>query len=408
VNRRNVIIGVGVVTASVVLFLFLRGSPETGPANEAEPAVSNTVELAAEAQQNAGLELVTVKEQAIRRVVATTGVVSADQASVAHVFPLARGIVEQVTVQLGDRVRQGQPLVTYDNIELGQLVGEYSSVLAQQQQMRAQQQVASKFLERARALIEVEAIAQRDFELRQAEYEQAVAAAESKRADLARVEEQLHRFGLSDEDLKGLGGSEHDPHRTASHGVLRAPIGGVITVFDVSKGELVDRENELFTIVDSSTVWVLADVYEKDLGNVRSQGECRVAVAAYPGEVFTGRIAYVADFLDPNSRTAKVRCVVQNQDARLKLEMFANVEIPAVGAATALAVPAAALQQIADETVVFVRRDPTHFEKRVVTVGRRSEDWVEVQTGVQSGETVVAKGSFQLKSILQRELIGGE
>ncbi len=149
-------------------------------------------------------------------------------------------------------------------------------------------------------------------------------------------------------------------------------------------------------------------MYEKDIGQVKAGGQCRVTVAAYPEEVFAGRVTYVSDFLDPNSRTAKLRCVVLNPDGRLKLEMFATVAIPSVGAATAVAVPVSALQQIGDETVVFVQRDATHFEKRALTIGERGEDWIEVRAGLQQGETVVAKGSFQLKSILQRELIGGE
>jgi cobalt-zinc-cadmium efflux system membrane fusion protein len=407
VNRRNLTIGGLFVVGLVLVFMLMRGRPTPQPEEEEAPH-TNVVEVGEEAQRNVGLELVEVEERMIRRVVKATGIVSSDQARVAHVFPLARGIVEQVAVKLGDPVRQGQPLLTYDNIELGQLIGEYLTVLGEQERLRAQQEVARKFLDRARSLIDVEAIAQREFELRQAEFDQAKAAVESRNADLARIEEQLHRFGLTDKDIKALGGSGHGSHRTASHNVLRAPRDGVIIAFDVSQGELVDREKELFTIVDTSTVWALADVYEKDLGQVKAGGACRVTVAAYPGEVFSGRITYVSDFLDANSRTAKLRCVMPNQDRRLKLEMFATVEIPALGERTAVAAPVTAFQQIGHETIVFVQRDPTHFEKRVVTLGERGEDWVEVLTGLQKGERVVARGSFHLKSILQRELIGGE
>jgi len=407
VNRRNLMIGGLLLFGFVLAFILMRGKPETAP-KEDKTAHTNAVELGEGAQRNIDLELVEAKERGIRRVVKATGIVSPDQARVAHVFPLARGIVEQVAVKLGDRVRQGQPLVTYDNIELGQLIGEYLSMRGEQERLRAQQEVTRKSLDRARSLIEVEAIAPREFELRQAEYDQAKAAVESRKADVARIEEQIHRFGLSDTDIGKLGGSEHGTHRTASHNVLRAPRDGVITAFEISQGELVDREKELFTIVDSSTVWVLADVYEKDLGQVKARGECRVTVAAYPGEVFSGQITYMSDFLDPNSRTAKLRCVMPNQDGRLKLEMFAAVEIPALGERTAVAAPVAALQTIGEETIVFVQRDATHFEKRVVTIGERGEEWVEVRAGLQKGDKVVAKGSFHLKSILQRELIGGE
>ncbi len=406
-NRRILILAAILLAGAIALLMFLRGKPE--PTAGQPPADDrNVVELSLEAQQNVGLAVAEVAERPLRRVVKATGVVSPDQSRLAHIFPLTRGIVEKVYVQLGDQVRRGQPLVSYDNIELGQLIGEYLNLRGGLERLHAQEQVAKKFLDRAQALVELNAIAQREVELRQAEYEQARATVESQRAEIARVEEQIHRFGLTDQDIRGLGGSEHGSHRTASHNVLRVPLSGVITKYEVSAGEVVDRDKELFTIVDTSTVWVLGDVYEKDVGLVRAGGQARIKVPAYPEETFSGRITYVSDFLDPASRTAKVRCVVANRDGRLKLEMFATVEIPAAQQRTALAIPVAALQQVDADTVVFVQRDATHFEKRAVQIGDRTEEWAEVLGGVRKGEKVATAGSFHLKSALLRELIGGE
>lgn len=406
-SRRNLILSGACLVIALILFLLFRAKPQA-QGERASVTDPNSVELTADAQRNAGLLTAEAEERAIQKVVKATGTVGPDQGRVGHVFPLARGIVEKVYVQLGDSVRQGQPLVTYDNIELGQMIGEYLKLQGELERLEAQQQVAKKSLDRAQALIEVQGIAQREFELRKAEYDQAAAAVQSQRADIARVEEQIHRFGLTDADIGKLGGSEHGSHRTASHNVLTAPLSGVIVKFDVSPGEVVDRDKEVFTIVDTSTVWVLADLYEKDLGQVGTEVEARIAVASYPGQNFSGKVAYISDFLDPASRTAKVRCVVANPDGRLKLDMFATVEIPARETARALAVPASALQQVESDTVVFVQRDATHFEKRVVRVGQRGEDWVEILSGLQKGERVVANGSFYVKSALLRELIGGE
>ena len=406
-NRRNLILGALFVAGVITLLIFLRGKPED-PVEQPTAVDPNVVELSPEAQQNVGLTVMNVGDQQINQVVKTTGVVSPDQARVAHILPLARGIVEKVYVQLGDRVRGNQPLILYDNIELGELIGEHLSLLGGLEKLKAKSNVARKFLDRAETLIEAEAIAQREYELRQAEYEQAVAGVESQRAELARVEEKLHRFGLSDQDIKTLGGSEHGIHRTASHNILRAPFGGVIVKYEVSQGELVDRGKELFTVVDTSLVWVLADLYEKDIGLVTTGGECQVTVSTYPNQVFRGSITYVSDFLDPASRTAKVRCVVPNTDRRLKLAMFATVEIPVSGGRTALAVPIAALQRMNGDTVVFIQSDQTHFEKRSVHIGVRGEEWAEVISGLQRGERAVTIGSFHLKSTLLRELIGGE
>jgi cobalt-zinc-cadmium efflux system membrane fusion protein len=341
--------------------------------------------------------------------VRATGIVSPDQTRYAHITPLGRGIVDTVHVNLGDRVRQGQPLVSYDNIELGDVIGEYLNLRAGLEKLEAERAVAGKILERSRSLLEVEAIARQEFEVREAQHQQAVASVRSQEAEIARVEEKLHRFGLSDQDIADLKTAPHEsPHRTASHNVLPAPFSGIIVRYDVSPGELVDRDKALFTLVDTANVWVLGDLYEKDIGRVRAGRECFVSVTSYPGEVFRGEVAYVGDFLDPASRTAKVRCVVSNPDGRLKLEMFADVRIPIEEEREVLTVPLTALQEAAGENVVFAKTGVERFEKRAVEIGERGEDWAEVLGGVAPGETIVAKGSFYLKSILLREQIGDE
>ena len=367
------------------------------------------VEVPKEAQTNIGLETAPAQKRKLERMVTATGIVSPDQTRYAHITPLGRGIVDTVHVNLGDRVRQGQALVSYDNIELGDLIGEYLNLRAGLEKLEAEREVAGKILERSRSLLEVEAIARQEFEVREAQHQQAVASVRSQQAEIARVEEKLHRFGLTDQDIAELKTAPHEsPHRTASHNVLPAPFGGIIVMYDVSPGELVDRDKALFTLVDTSNVWVLADLYEKDFGRVKAGRECFVSVASYPDDVFRGNVAYVSDFLDPASRTAKVRCVVPNPEGRLKLEMFADVRIPVEEGKEALTVPLAAIQDAAGENVVFVKTGDDRFEKRIVEIGERGEEWAEVLRGLNGGETVVAKGSFHLKSILLREQIGDE
>jgi len=407
VTRRNLILAIVFVIGVAVLLVFIRGKPKT-PAAQTTAVDPNVVELSLEAQRNANLQIVEVTEQPLERALVATGVVAADQNREAHLRPLARGVAEQVLVKLGDRVERGAHLLAYDNIELGELIGEYLSLRAEVERQQAQADVARRFMERGAALLKVEAIAQKEYELREAEYKQAVAAVKSKKAELARVEEKLHRLGLSDADLQKLGGSEHGAHRTGSHNVLRAPFAGVITKYDAAPGEVLEPDREIFTLVDTSVVWVLADIYEKDLGQVQVGQTARVKVPAYPDEIFTGKITYVSDVLDPASRTAKLRCVVPNGDSRLKLEMFATVEIPLPVKRSAIAVPGAAVQVVGNQQVAFVQRDATHFEKRVVEVGERSGDWIEIRSGLRAGEQVVTIGAFYVKSALLKEQISGE
>lgn len=405
--RKPAIIAGGVLVIAVVAFLAWRGSSNK-PQPAGEKHDPDQVEVAPEAQKNAGIAIVAAAEQKIQQLVKTTAVISPDESRVAHIFPLSQGIVEDVHVQLGDRVQKGQPLLVYDNIELGESLGEYQNLVGGLNKALAQEQVAKKALDRANNLIEVEAISPREFELRKAEYEQSQAEVESRRAEVARAEEKLHRFGMNDEDLKKVSNSLHGSHRTASHATIRAPFSGVVTKYDVSKGEVVSRDKELFTVVDTTMVWALADVYEKDIRYVARGGECVVALDSYPGQVFKGKITYLSDALDPASRTATLRCVLANANGQLKLEMFGGVSVPTRESRTGVSVPASALQEINGEQVVFVQTDAAKFTKRSVQIGQRDEQNVEITSGIKAGEKVVADGSFYLKSALLRELIGGE
>lgn len=364
--------------------------------------------LSPRAQANIGLKLAKSERRTLVTYIETTGTVAPNETRVAHIRPLARGLIEKVHVKLGDVVRAGQPLVSYDNIELGELIGDYLSERARLEEARAQLEVAKKFLERAERLIEVEAIARRDYELRQAQYQTALATVRRQEADIAK-EEKLHRFGLTDADIERLQTErEHQFHRTASHNVLRAPFDGVIITYDVAEGEVVGPDRGLFTLVDTSTVWVLADVYEKDLAAVRVGQPVEIRVSAYPQETFTGTITYISDVIEPETRTARVRCVVSNPDRKLKLEMFATIRIPRPEGRQATLIPSQAIQEIDGRPIAFVKVGADRFERRELTLGEQTDQWVEVRSGIQPGEVVVTQGSFYLKSILKREEIGGE
>ncbi len=407
----------GIALGIVVSFVLFRGSnavPTPDPSKEGEEkehgqGSSHAVVVEKEAQANVGLKIVEVATRPMVTALQTTGIVSPNETRVAHVRPLARGLIEKVFVRLGDRVKAGDSLVRYDNIELGELINEYLSSLAQEEKERTNVEVSQKFLDRSKALLENQAIAQKEYELKEAEYKNAQAALERQRADLAKYEEKLHRFGLSDKDIERLHGPEHQQaHRTASYNVLRAPFAGIITKYDVAEGELVEPDRELFTITDIDTVWVLADVYEKDLSLIREGQQVEIAVATYPDRVFTGKIAYVSDLIDPTSRSAKVRCVVENKSHELKLDMFATVRVPTSHSRQVLAVPASSLQNVEGKSVAFAQVGESEFVPRAVQVGAQQEGWVEILSGLKPGEKVVAEGSFYVKSNLQRERIGGE
>ncbi|MBZ5538477.1 MAG: efflux RND transporter periplasmic adaptor subunit [Acidobacteriia bacterium] len=396
-----------VVIALTAFLTVLRYRGRTKPAEPVETVNPNVAELSVEAQQNAGIVSEQIRPVPIANTLKTTGVVSVDQARIAHILPLARGVVEKLYVHLGDRVKAGQALVKYDNIELGEVLGEYRRLRSGLVKLKAQERTAEQSFGRAKTLIQVRAISQREFELRDAEWEEAKAAVGGQIAELEQVGMKLRRFGVETEKLESMTGSQGmRPEGSAS--TIHAPFGGVITQCSASDGTVVDRDREILTLADISSVWVLADVYEKDLGLVRTGSKCHVSVSSYPNEVFPGSLTNVSDSIDPASRTAKARCVVANPDGRLKLEMFASVEIPTEQARTALAIPIEALQEINGEAVAFVQSNETTFEKRPLRLGTRTSQWVEIIEGVKAGEKVVSKGSFYLKSTILRGQISSE
>ena len=405
------VLGLGVAAGFSVEYC--RGSavatPPTEETTRTDALPAGVVEVPEAAQRNAGMEVLTVASRMLPATIEVTGVVAPDERRVSHVRPLARGVIEEIAVTLGARVVRGQTLVSYDNIELGALVGDYLSEVAAQRQAEADLEVKQRFLDRAEALIKLEAVAQQTLELRRAEFKNAQAAVASQRARVAKIEEQIHRFGLSDADLAGLTPEEgRSGHRTAAHSILRAPFAGVVTRFDIAAGEIVEPDRELMTISDISTVWVLADVYEKDLAKVVRNTDVSIRVDAYPDRVFAGRLTYISDVIDPQTRTAKVRCVVANPDGALKLDMFARAALVTSDSRQGISVPAAAIQQIDGQSVVFIRQSSVRFERRTVEVGTAAGDVVEIRSGLRTGDVIAGAGSFYLKTALLRERIGEE
>lgn len=394
--------------------LVINSTPSTAPAEiipvseqEGEEASGGVATISVQAQEAAGLSVEISAYKLIAGTLAATGTIAPDRTRTAHMRTITRGVVTTVHVGLGDRVKAGDPLVSYDNIELGVAVGEYRSARAELRHSLVHLEIKQKVLERSKKLLDIGALSQFTYDVRNAEHHEAEAAADSARARVATIEEQLHRYGLSDEDVAELEAEDESGlHRTDSRSVIRAPFAGVVTEYNAAEGEAVETSDQLMTVVDTSTVWVLANIYEKDLAAVSLGSEVAIRVSSYPQQLFTGRITYISDVIDPLTRTASVRCVVPNPGSRLKLDMFATVEIPTTESREFLIVSKSALQRMDDQPVVFVRKSDTEFERRDVVVEQESGGLVAIREGLREGEKVVAEGSFYVKSALLRELIG--
>jgi RND family efflux transporter MFP subunit len=176
-----------------------------------------------------------------------------------------------------------------------------------------------------------------------------------------------------------------------------APEDGIIVERLVNEGELIDPSKPLFTIGDFHNVWLKADVFEKDIAKIHIGQPIELQVDSFPDRVFRGKLDYVANQVDADTRTLAVRAVVVNPQELLKPKMFARMKI-LVGEHTVLTIPKTAVQDAGADKVVYVPSGSDTFEERKVELGAESGDYVEIRSGLKPGERVVINGSFDLRA----------
>jgi membrane fusion protein, heavy metal efflux system len=354
------------------------------------------IEMNKSAQAQAGVAAVPALVEKLTESLNVTGTVQPVDSRVAHVRPLARGRIEDILVRVGDRVRQGQALASFDNLEAGDVISQHRAAQAELRKSQVVRQAATRRRERNANLVERGAVARKELEASQAEEQAADEAIRAQESVVAGLAARLRRFG-TDPDREG-------PPVSA----IGAPIAGIVIGVAAAPGEVIEAGAELFTVADISMVWVQAEVYEKDLGLIRTGQTAAVQIDTYADRQFPARVAYIGDVVDPKTRTVKVRCEVANPEVLLKLDMFATIKLPTVTGRDAVAVPESAIQQFNGRPIVFVRRSGEAFEVRPVTVGIRARGLAEIASGVAAGDMVVTEGSFHLKSVLLERQIERE
>lgn len=375
--------------------------PELPPAAAPEEPLPTEVELSPEAARNFGLQTAPAERRPLVRTIRVTGMVGFNELRLAHINPLARGRMQSIEVTVGQRVRTGQQLAVLDALDLAEARHQFASAQAALRQAEAETATARASLQRAESLVRTGALAQSDVERRRADLARTEAAVQTRTVEVEHWREMLSRYSpatagpRAPEAVSLVGATPAD-----ARGAILAPFDGAVLSIGATPGELVDTGREIFTLADLSTVWVQADLPERELGAVRPGAAVGIAVEAYPGRRFPGRVAYVADQLDPRTGTAKVRCEIPNPDGALKVNMFATVEIEAPLGRDGLVVPDAALQRVDDQPVVFVQLGENRFARRDIRPGLRQGGLTEITDGLEPGEVVATQGSFRLKALL--------
>ena len=377
------------------------GGKEKGVHKENEkPGDSETtssVEMPFAMQKRLGVLVEPVASRPLAETLQLNGTVQAIENRVAHIRPLARGRLTEVLAKVGDRVHANQVLARFDNIEAGEVLSQYETARAEVGRLKAQQAAATRQLERSRRLVDIGAVSQRELEASQAEQQGLEEAIRAQQSTIDGLAARLHRFGVD----------ERQP-LASSVTSIRAPFSGLVLKVASSPGEVVDSTMDLFSVANLSSVYVQTQVYEKDLGRVRVGQPAVISVSAYPNERFPGRIVSLGGMIDPQTRTAPVRCEVDNSRGRLFVDMFATVELPTEESRITLAVSSDAIQQVDGKNAVFVQTAPDRFSVQPVQIGQQTASLVEITAGLKAGQKVVSKGAFQVKSALQAGALGEE
>jgi membrane fusion protein, heavy metal efflux system len=364
------------------------------PAPAAAAATSNgplsdvVVPLSQEAAERAGIVVAPVASGTSATEIRLPGVVEPNAYRQVVVTPLVAGRVTKVGPALGDRVRRGQTMAEIYSPALAEAQTRYVSA-------QAMLDAHDRELQRTQKLVEIGAASRQELEKIHAEHAAQTAAVQSARS-------QLELLGVSASALDNMPSGRSVSAATN----VPAPIDGVVTERGANVGLNVDPATKLFTVVDLSTVWVVADLYEKDFSRVRVGSETAITTSARPELTLRGRVSYVDPQVSADTRTAKVRIEVPNPVGELRLGMYAEVVVAGAPGMSTPRVPRNAVQNVGDRTVVYLAnpKEPGRFIEREVRLGQASGEQVEIVSGVQPGDVVVTEGSFFVRA--ERERLG--
>jgi RND family efflux transporter MFP subunit len=371
------------------------GTPAQGAQPVAAPPVPSTrslpdviVSLTTEAVERAGIVVAPVATGTSPSETRLPGVVEPNAYRQVAVTPLVAGRVTRVSTELGASVRRGQTLAQIYSPELAEVQTKYVSA-------KAMLGAHDRELQRTQKLVEIGAASRQELERTHAEHAAQTAAVQSARS-------QLELLGVPASTVDALGTGSNVNATTS----VPAPMDGIVTERAANVGLNVDPATKLFTVVDLSMVWIVADVYERDFSRVRVGSETTITTAASPGVVLRGRVSYIDPQMNPDTRTAKVRVEVTNPRRELRLGMYADVVVMGAPATSMPVIPRSAVQNVGDRTVVYLAnpKEPGKFTEREVRLGQPSGEQVEVASGVQPGDVVVTEGSFFVRA--ERERLG--
>lgn len=352
---------------------------------------SEVVKLSAESIKQIKLETEMVSLQTYTGYLTIPAKVITNQDNEAQIGSLVQGRVHKVFVKVGDFVKAGQILMTVEGLDVGEIKAGYLIAKAALDYTKAN-------YERQKKLFDEKIGSQKTLLESQAEFEKALA--EYKAED-----KKIHSVGLSDEDVTDVKKSEEHTSGTLP---IKSSINGIVVERNVVIGQLVDATTNAFKVINTNNVWIDGQIYEKDITKLNQKTEAVFTSATYSNEKFNGRIIYIGQTVDEQSRTITVRGEFSNSNNKLKPQMFGELKIPVSTNTKAIMIPDEAVVKETGQEYVFIQASDTTFEQRIVITGISVDNRIEIREGLKEGEKVVSKGAFYLKSELKKEEIEGD
>ena len=324
---------------------------------ESDASAGNQIRISTEKVQKLGVRTEKASLKSIERAVRAVGRVEPDERRTYTISPKFEGYVERLHVNAtGQEVSKGQPMFEVYSPELVSAQREYAIAMQGMQSLKG------------------------------ADSESQGSMKQLAESSLMR----LKNWDISEEQIRALAKSG-EAKRTMT---FRSPVSGIVTEKKAVQGMRFMPGEMLYQVTDLSTVWVLADVFEQDIGLLKTRAKAKVSINAYPGKEFEGTVTYVYPTLQAETRTIQVRLELPNPGHLLKPGMFADVQLGVESRAGAVTVPVSAVIDSGTRRIVLVQAKEGRFEPREVKLGARSNETVEILDGVKEGEDVVVAANF--------------
>lgn len=367
-----------------IFLIYQKISPKQPKSIVSEVLKDKKIYISTDILKTHPLSYVKIRERGIYEEIMLPGKVTYDLEHLANVGSRVTGRLSEVYVKEGDQVIRGSKLAIISSVELSNAESNYlkSKVRLEALQIQA---------ERAKELFDKKIISSREFEIAMMDYK-------TVKTEMETSYSALELYGLDKDEISGLSSGKYQRHNL----IIRSPINGTVTNRKAIKGEAVDTEENLFVIADLRKLWIVLDIYEKDLYSVKYGAEATIYTLGDNPETIKAYVAHVSEVIDQVKHTAEIRLEVNNVESKLKPGQTVSAKVQGLISESKshkiMVVPSEAVHKIEGNSVVFVANEDGSFEAQEVVTGESIDNDIEIKSGVSESKNIVGEGSFLLKS----------